>query len=95
MQWRDPPGSFTKHKVCQEIVDMLCGKGCHKPIDAMIIYNKIQHIEGKMRQCYNQYAGTKTGNGLKEINPIAYKDKVLFHILFIISYPFHHLNHLF
>ena len=44
--------------------------------DAMAIYNKIQHIEGKLRQCYNQYAGTKTGNGLKKNDPMAYEDKV-------------------
>jgi hypothetical protein len=95
MQWRDPPGSLTKHKVCHEIVDMLCGKGCRKSVDVLTIYNKIQHIEGKMRQCYIQYAGTKMGNGLKESDPMAYEDKVLFYILFIISYPFHCLNHLF
>jgi hypothetical protein len=76
MQWQDPPGSLTKHKVCQEIADMLRGKGCRKTIDAMTIYNKIQHIEGKMRQCYDQYARTKTGNGLKESDPMAYEDKV-------------------
>jgi hypothetical protein len=65
MQWRDTPGSLIKHKVCREIADMLRGKGCCKQVDTMTIYNKIQHIEGKMRQCYEQYDGTKMGNGQK------------------------------
>ena len=29
-----------------------------------------------MRQCRDQYARTKTGNGLKESDPMAYEDKV-------------------
>ena len=53
MRWRDPPGSLTKQKVCEEIAELLHQKGCRKQVDAA------QHTEGKMRQCYDQYAGTK------------------------------------
>ena len=51
MRWRDPPGLLTKQKVCEEIVELLPQKGCRKQVDVATIYNKIQHIEGKMRQC--------------------------------------------
>jgi putative IMPACT (imprinted ancient) family translation regulator len=63
-------------KVCEEIAEMIKNKGCMKPLDVECIYNKITHIEAKMRQCHDKYAGTKTGNGLKESGPMAYKDKV-------------------
>jgi hypothetical protein len=76
MRWRDPPGALTKLKVCEEIAEMIKNKGCKKPLDADCVYNKITHIESKMRQCHDQYAGTKTGNGLKESDPMAYEDKV-------------------
>ena len=59
MQWRDPPGSLTKQKVCEEIAELLHQKDRCKQVDAATIYNKIQHIKGKMRQCYGQYAGKK------------------------------------
>jgi len=95
MCWRDPPGSHIKHKVCEEIAEMLRHKEFCKPVDTMTIYNKIQHIEGKMRQCYGQYVGTKTGNGLKESNPMAYEDKVLCHIHNFCSLYFIHSSHLF
>ena len=45
MRWRDPPGSLTKQKVCEEIVELLRQKGCRKQVDAATIYNKIQHIK--------------------------------------------------
>ncbi len=38
--------------------------------------NKITHIKSKMRQCHDPYAGTKTSNGLKESDPMAYEDTV-------------------
>jgi len=88
MRWRDPPGSLTKQKVCEEIVKLLHQKGCRKQVDSLTIYNKIQHIEGKMRQCYDQYAGTKTGNGLKESDPMAYQDKVYFSFVFHFFHSF-------
>lgn len=88
MRWRDPPGSLTKQKVCEEIVNLLHQKGCRKQVDSLTIYNKIQHIEGKMRQCYDQYAGTKTGNGLKESDPMAYQDKVYFSFVFHFFHSF-------
>ena len=59
MRWRDPPGALTKLKVCEEIAEMIKNKGCKKPF-----------IEGKMRQCNDQYAGRKAGNGLKESEPM-------------------------
>ena len=76
MRWRNPPGALTKLKVCEEIAEMIKHKGCKKPLDAECIYNKITYIEAKMRQFHDQYAGMKTGNGLKESNPMASKDKV-------------------
>jgi hypothetical protein len=69
---------------------MIKNKGCKKPLDAVCVYNKITHIESKMRQCHDQYAGTKTGNGLKESDPMAYQDKVsecLYHTT--LEQPFH------
>jgi hypothetical protein len=47
------------------------------------IYNKIQHIEVKMRQCYDQYEGTKTENRQKKSKPMSCEDKVLFYHHFL------------
>ena len=55
---------------------MIKNKGWKKPLDAKCVYNKITPTEAKMTQCHDQYAGTKTGNGLKESDPMAYEDKV-------------------
>ena len=85
MHWSDPPGALTKLKVCEEIAEMIKNKGCKKPLDADCVYNKIMHIESKMRQCHDQYARTNTGNGLKESDPMAYEVKVsecLYHTTF-------------
>lgn len=46
------------------------------PLNAECIYKKIMHINAKMRQCHDECAGTKTRNGLKGSDPMAYKDKV-------------------
>ena len=85
MSWHDPPVALTKLKVCEEIAEMIKNKGCKKPLDPDCVYNKITHVESKMRHCRDQFAGTKTGNGLKESDPMAYEDKVsecLYHTTF-------------
>jgi len=63
-------------KVCEEIAQMIKSKGCLKLLDAECVYNKITHIEAKMRQCHDQYASTKTGNGPKETDLAVYEDTV-------------------
>ena len=49
MRWRDPPGALTKVKVCEEIAGMKTNKGCKKSLDAECVYNKVTHVEAKMR----------------------------------------------
>ena len=45
------------------------------------MYNKINHIEQKMKSCHDGYAGTKTGHGVKESDPMGYEEKVCFVML--------------
>ena len=77
-RYRDPPGSLTKLKVCEEIASMLSSKGTKNTWKGENVYNKIQHIEQKMKSCHDGFAGTKTGHGLKESDPMGYDDKVSF-----------------
>jgi hypothetical protein len=75
-RYRDPPGALTKSKVCEEIAIMLSTKGTKNKWKGENVYNKIQHIEQKMKSCHDGFAGTKTGHGLKETDPMGYDDKV-------------------
>jgi hypothetical protein len=75
-RFRDPPGSLTKMKVCEEIAHMLSTKQTKNKWKGENVYNKIQHIEQKMKSCHDGFAGTKTGHGLKETDPMGYEDKV-------------------
>lgn len=72
MCWHDPPGAMTKLKVCEEIVEIIKNKGCKKPLNAECVYNKIAHMERKLKKSHDQYGRIKTGNGLKESDQMAY-----------------------
>jgi hypothetical protein len=49
----DPSGALTKMKVCEEIASMLSSKGTKNKWKGENVYNKIQHIEQKMKSCHN------------------------------------------
>ena len=40
------------------------------------MYNKITHIEQKMKPFHDGYAGMKTGYGVKASDPMGYEEKV-------------------
>jgi YHS domain-containing protein len=75
-RFRDPPGSLTKMKVCEELASYLKRKGIRSDWTGENVYNKIQHVEQKMKACHDGYVGTKTGAGLKETDPMGYEEKV-------------------
>jgi hypothetical protein len=80
--YRDPPGALTKMKVCDEIASMLSSKRNRNKWKGENVYDKIQHIEQKMKSCHDGFAGTKTDHGLKESDPMEYKDKVSFVVIY-------------
>jgi hypothetical protein len=63
-------------KVCEELASYLKRKGIRSYWTGENVYNKIQHVEQKMKACHDGYVGTKTGAGLKETDPMGYEEKV-------------------
>jgi hypothetical protein len=61
-------------KVCEELASYLKRKGIRSDWTGENVYNKIQHVEQKMKACHDGYVGTKTGAGLKEMDPMGYED---------------------
>jgi hypothetical protein len=94
-RFRDPPGALTKMKVCEEIASMLSMKETRNKWKGENVYNKIQHIEQKMKSCHDGFAGTKTGHGLKETDPLGYEDKVSYVDTYVATVSTKHIPYLF
>jgi hypothetical protein len=74
--YRDPPGAMTKMKVCEDVARWINSKGVKNTWKGDNVYNKICHMESKVKSCHDGYAGTKTGHGVKESDPMGYEDNV-------------------
>lgn len=67
---------MTKMKVCEDVARLINSKGVKNNWKGDNVYNKICHMEGKVKSCHDGYAGTKTGHGVKESDPMGYEDNV-------------------
>ena len=74
-KWRAPTQGQTKSKISEKIAAWIQSKGVLRTITAVMVANKISHLEGLMRHAHD-WCHSVTGEGLKDTDPLGYQDKV-------------------